>query len=94
MESNNDGTAKPFDAAHGSDSLTASEWMRLKAWFMDYLCCDVEQKPANLSFTAGAARDAATAFESAVFEFDGTRIGSPNVESSATAEPKGNNGKQ
>jgi hypothetical protein len=42
------------------DNITASEWKRLRDWF-----ADPQRKPANTAFTAGAARDAATAFESA-----------------------------
>ena len=44
-----------------SDSLTASEWLRLSAWF-----ADPDRKPAITSFTAGACRDAATAFEHSI----------------------------
>ena len=47
------------------DSLTASEWLRLSAWF--YAKMEGQQvKPAIMEFTAGACRDAATAFEQAL----------------------------
>lgn len=70
---------KGLDGAACSDSLSALEWLRLKEWFLDYLCQEKIQKPAVTAFTASAARDAATAFESAVFEFSGRRIGDPNA---------------
>ena len=40
------------------DKLSLPDWMRLRDWF-----ADPNRKPANIAFTAGAARDAATAFE-------------------------------
>jgi hypothetical protein len=70
----------PSCDASCSDFLSALEWLRLKEWFLDYLYQDQRQKPAVTAFTASAARDAATAFESAVFEFSGRRIGDPNAK--------------
>lgn len=46
------------------DCLTVTEWLKLKDWFTLNLIGE-SPKSAALSFTAGAARDAATAFESA-----------------------------
>ncbi len=43
-----------------ADHLTVFEFSRLEEWFSD-----TNRKPAALSFTAGACRDAATAFEQA-----------------------------
>lgn len=42
------------------DALSGNEWLKLRDWF-----ANPDRKRANLAFTAGAARDAATAFESA-----------------------------
>lgn len=79
---------KGLDDATCSDSLSPLEWLRLKEWFLDYLCQDISQKPAITAFTASAARDAATAFESAVFEFNGRRIGDPNAKCAATGSER------
>lgn len=43
-----------------SDNLSAYDFDRLVSWFRD-----PHRQPAHLAFTAGAARDAATAFETA-----------------------------
>lgn len=40
------------------DAITAFEYQRLRDWFSD-----PKRKPSHLAFTAGAARDAASAFE-------------------------------
>jgi hypothetical protein len=40
------------------DALSGNDWMKLRDWF-----ADPARKRANSAFTAGAARDAATAFE-------------------------------
>ena len=53
------------------DSLTESEWTRLRDWFIAQMISS-PSKPAMFSFTAGAARDAATAFESAQKSGTGT----------------------
>jgi len=45
-------------------ALTSVEWLRLSAWFSAKMEGQ-KVKPANTEFTAGACRDAATAFESA-----------------------------
>lgn len=42
------------------DTFSADEWIRLRDWM-----ADPARRPANSAFTAGPARDAATAFESA-----------------------------
>lgn len=44
-----------------TDNLSEYDWDKLVAWMRDPV-----RKPANTAFTAGAARDAATAFESAM----------------------------
>jgi hypothetical protein len=44
----------------GPDVLTAEDWVKLRNWAQND-----ERSPANTAFTAGAARDAASAFESA-----------------------------
>jgi len=46
--------------AGGPDQLTAEDWVKLRNWAQDD-----NRAPANTAFTAGAARDAATAFEMA-----------------------------
>ena len=46
------------------NSLTESEWTRLRDWFVAQMKGE-PSKPAVFSFTAGAARDADTALESA-----------------------------
>lgn len=46
--------------ARGPDQLTAEDWVKLRNWAQDD-----NRAPANTAFTAGAARDAATAFEMA-----------------------------
>lgn len=43
-----------------SDALSAEDWIRLRDWM-----ADPKRGPAATQFTAGAMRDAATAFESA-----------------------------
>jgi hypothetical protein len=43
------------------DALSGNEWLKLRDWF-----ADPARKRATSAFTAGAARDAATAFEAAV----------------------------
>lgn len=42
------------------DTFSSDEWIRLRDWM-----ADPARRPANSAFTAGPARDAATAFESA-----------------------------
>ncbi|KWU23441.1 hypothetical protein [Burkholderia cenocepacia] len=46
--------------AEGPDLLTAEEWVKLRDWAQDD-----DRAPAKTAFTAGAARDAASAFEAA-----------------------------
>lgn len=46
--------------ARGPDQLTAEDWVKLRNWAQDD-----NRALANTAFTAGAARDAATAFEMA-----------------------------
>lgn len=53
----------PVAATVSEDKLSYHDWVRLKDWFASN-----PRKHATLAFTAGAARDAATAFEAANYQ--------------------------
>ena len=55
---------EPDESPAHPDCLTSSEWLRLRDWAVEAI--NGAAKPVNTSFTAGAARDAASAFENAL----------------------------
>lgn len=63
-----DGWNESVDSPAVRTVMMPGEWLRLKTWFVDYLCHDVDWKPSQTAFTAGEARDAASAFEAALRE--------------------------